>query len=318
MNISEEAIYDITPDLNDIAELILDITPAQSCLIFLPTEVISGQIADGKFSGLLQLAGGATVKRINEKHKSKSGTGIVGWVAKNKQIINIPEFSHSTQALGFYSEQASISSVIALPINLKLKGYDWHEETISGVLYCDSSEKNSFDQTTADILTKITKQVSKNVTLGLKVNSNIAKNLNFQEFYSRIEKLVERLGENSLQILRVKLDNSEEIEEKLGITEFVMMFQKMQRLIQQVLPPKYPVIHMPSGETLIVVDNMMGKYYENKIRIIAAHLNPDNYVLNYNFRHYPVTLGKNNKLSLDTLLSESETTPAKKKAFGLF
>lgn len=322
MNVIDEVIYKIDDDLNKIADLILDIIPAQSCFIFLPTEVMTGQVGEGNVSGLLQLAGYASTKKIDLKHRSKSGTGIVGWVSKNNQSTIINDFQHSPQSLGFYSEQTTIGSLISVPIKIDFCKYDWHQEEISGVLYCDNTEPNSFNKAIENILNKFSHEISKNVKLCLKVNSNIAKNLNLQDFSSKVDSLITKLGKSSLEIMKIKLKNSVEIEEKLGISQFVLLFQKMQRLIQQVLPQQYPIIHLPSGETLIVMDNIVTKYYENKIRIMAAHISPDNLILDYEFSNIPIATNKKEKITIDQCYSNVNTAipknEEKKKRFKIF
>lgn len=309
MSTVETTLYDLTPDLNRLAKLALNIAGAQTCLIFLPIEVFTGQHGAHEYSGLLQLGGHATATKINQKHKTKSGSGIVGWVAKNREQVYVSPFTQSLETLGFYQQGTEIKSVLGLPINLEFDRNDWQKDLICGVLYLDSATLHAFDERTRALLMQVSEEISKNVLLASKANWNVAYNLNFQEFYSRTQKLVDTLGVNSVEIIRISLENATQIEQTIGITSFVAMFQKMQRLIQQVLPPQFPLIHLPNGETLTVVDNMMSSFYENKIRIISAHIGPENIALNYSFKKRICSAKKNLNLSLDDLMSKFDEEP---------
>ena len=307
---SSDVVYNPCKDLDRLSRLALKISNSASCLIFLPVEIFSGKIAEGRFSGLLQLGGQATLQgELNEKHRVKAGIGVVGWTAKNKKPSNICSFRNSSGTLGFYNNELNIGSLCTVPIDLSFIRKDWQEEPLAGVLYCDSDAENIYDDSVTGLLETIAEEAAQIVALSCKVNASVANNLNFHEFHGRVLSLTEQIGSDSLEIMRIKMQNSEELELHLGLSKFVILFESMQRLIQQVLPPQYPVVHLPNGETLIVLDNMLGNFYENKIRMIAAHVGPDNLAINYTFNRKILKVGRDRNSSMDIFNFDSGNEP---------
>ena len=297
-------------NLNHLAQLIQNITAAQTVLIFLPFETKSENQPD-QSSIVLEIKGLSSEQKIDLKHKSKVGTGIIGWVAKTQEKAKISPFQHSSRALGFYPQDTEVKSIIALPIILNqglsenTNSEKIQEDQISGVLYCDSPELDYFAKESENCLEHSAELVSRIASLEAHAQHEQVDNLDFETFRHCSEKLLLQLGHHSVEIMRIRLSNSKEIEETIGFENFLGLFQKIQRLIQQALPTHYPTLHCPNGETLIVLDNMMSKMYENKIRIIANQLSPENVALDYSITKHSI---RNKKLnSIDDLFAALST-----------
>jgi len=78
------------------------------------------------------------------------GHGIVGWVAKQGQAVNISHFSQDAQKLKFYDQDEQIKSFMAVPIKFEGK--------ITGVLAVDSKNQYVFTEKVQKILTDFSSQ----------------------------------------------------------------------------------------------------------------------------------------------------------------
>ncbi len=299
---------ELNNNLDQIAELIKDFSGAQSVLIFNPIKNPKGEQAES--STVLSLAGLASDQKVDRRFLSKSGAGFIGWISKNHQPASASPFNNTARSLGFYHYDCPVQSIIGLPI--LRENADTYNLDASPVLYCDSPSLDFFTTELRASLQKASGLISSVIELEKNSNANKIENLDFAEFYVRAEKLLNKLGASSVEILRLKLINSSDLEKEVGFPQTLSIFQKMQRLIQQVLPPNYPVIHSPSGETIIVLDNMMSAFYENKIRIIASQISPENVLINYDFQHFTV---KNHKInSIDDLFNAMCSKPSEQQA----
>lgn len=290
--------------LNDLVNLARDLTLAQTVAVFLPIEQSESSMETAHF--VLGLSAHTSEHHLDTKHKTKAGCGIIGWVSQNKDLVKISPYKHSSRALGFYTSEVKVNSIVALPIELG----ETNESRICGVLYCDSPAEALFDQASAKHLKNIAAIMSRTINLEKQVTFNMIESLDLETFYQRTEKLLRQLGASSLEIMRIKLNNPQELEQETGLHDFLLIFQKMQRLIQQTLPRQFPVLNLPSGETLIVIDNMMANFYENKIRIIAAHASPENATLSYDFQRCSIKRQRTNSASeiFECLQHSSEET----------
>ncbi len=295
---------ELNNNLDQIAQLIKDFSGAQSVLIFSPIKNPKGEQTDN--STVLSLSGLASEQKVDRRYLSKSGAGFVGWIAKSHKPANVSPFSNTSRSLGFYHYDCPVQSIFGLPIISETT--DLYSSEVTPVLYCDSEKAGFFTPELEAYLQKACRLISSIMDLERNSNANKIENLDFAEFYSRAEKLLNKLGASSVEILRLRLVNSSDLEKEVGFPQALSIFQRMQRLIQQVLPPNYPVIHSPSGETIIVLDNMMSAFYENKIRIIASQISPENVLINYDFQHFTV---KNSKISsIDDLFNAMCSKPS--------
>ena len=73
--------------------------------------------------------------------------------------------------------------------------------------------------------------------------------------------------------MRISIDSFGDLETAHGITGAVHQSEQFVRLVQQALPPHFPLVRLPNGDILVALDNMMAAFFQNKIRTLANHLN---------------------------------------------
>ena len=72
--------------------------------------------------------------------------------------------------------------------------------------------------------------------------------------------------------MRLTPRNFHAVESVVGTDKAIGLLEQIFRLIDQAVPPYFPNYILPTGEVLLIVDNMMASFVENKIRAICEHL----------------------------------------------
>ena len=75
---------------------------------------------------------------------------------------------------------------------------------------------------------------------------------------------------DSVEILRISIENLSQLETRLGTTRAIEAAEQFVRLMQQALPPHFPITRMPNGDVLVALDNMMSSFFQQKFRALAA------------------------------------------------
>lgn len=91
-------------------------------------------------------------------------------------------------------------------------------------------------------------------------------------FISRTDRLASAIGLKSIHILRIAVTSYQAIEAKLGIVKATQHCEQFLRLLQQALPPHFPVTSLPNGDYIIAVDGMMSAFFSKKIDGLASLL----------------------------------------------
>lgn len=299
---------EVISNLDYTSRLIQIATGAQTTLIFLPHDSCATEETEQvQDSVVLSICGEASDFVIDPKHKAKVGIGIIGLVAKNETPVRISDFQHSTKALGFYKQNLNIESLVAIPIKLGIKTAALEAQT--GVLYCDSPEPDFFSPGMVLALEQYADLIARIFRLEQQQSEDIPEAVSNDEFARSVDMLIKQLGPQSIDLIRIELNNKKDLENALGFQQSVSTFEKMRRLTRQAIPANYPVLHTATGETLIALDNMVSSFYENKLRIIAAQLSPDNLALDFEFNNFAFKSGKaiNGSNFMDNLIPKSET-----------
>jgi hypothetical protein len=132
------------PEIQGIIDLVSNTTDAYTTALFLH---------DPSKDGLILYSWQSLSRNINEDVVIRPGEGLVGWVFKNNEPVNIDQFDRDTRQLLFYKVDESIKSFMAVP----LKG-------AGGVLVVDSKQRYVF----TDKSHKILYQFGQFLEMGLK------------------------------------------------------------------------------------------------------------------------------------------------------
>jgi len=257
-------------DLQRLASFGANIADAHSCFIFLPddlsedTSETTSRRPKSRGAQELNLAGCHSLSDdVVNTVSLPIDNGIIGWVARHRRPIHASPFDRDSRTLGIYTRNQQLKSFIGIPVLLG--------EDKTGVLACDSKKSFAFSRIQEKLLEDLAAEVSSNLSRITSVRSDNRES-SWQDFLNASKQLVDALGLESLEVLRLKPQNFEELERDHGTTLATEMNNRMLRLIKQALPPHFPITRLANGDIIVVLDNMMAALYENKIRAVGRHI----------------------------------------------
>jgi hypothetical protein len=177
--------------------------------------------------------------------------------------------------LGLYTDSEALKSLVALPISIPSEAFSSRPpegKAPSGVLMCDSKKAYSFSKLQVKHLEDLAAEVSRLLYWALAKRTSSMDESSWESFTSRAERLAGAIGIDSVEILRVQLQAFSALERSSGTSLAVQKCEQFVRLMQQALPPHFPLVRLPNDEVLIALDNMMSTFFQNKIRTLADHL----------------------------------------------
>lgn len=273
-------IHHLKEDIKRLARLAAGITDAYTAAIFLPT----GSFMDSPIPTLLSAHRADSGRPRRESiellgaHSLSSclvrdcripvGAGLLGWVAENSRPIHLAPLDADNSSLGIYSDHEQIKALVAVPIPLPTEYTNG--VTVCGVLMCDSRTAASFSKAHIKQLEELALHISRLVVFGSTRRDSVLPDSSWQSFTQRATQLSEAIGLESVEILRISIQNFPQLEAKIGMTAAIEAAEQFVRLMQQALPPHFPVIRIPSGEVLVALDNMMSAFFQQKFRSLAA------------------------------------------------
>lgn len=266
-----------------LAQLGANITDAHSCFIFLPPRYLN-RPAEAE-QNLLVAGYHSLCSEVLPDCIVKKGSGLIGWVAEHAQPIHVSPFEHDSRTLGMYREDRQLKSFIGIPI--KLNQSSGNNATQIGVLTCDSKKSFAFSKLQGKLLGDLAGEIAVLTELILE-QSNSQPIKSWKNFIDQGVQIVKTLGSTSVDILRLRVLNFSALERELGSADCVELTQQLFRLIQQSLPPNFAHFQLPNGDFLIVLDNMLTSFYENKIIALARHIAPEDCSLKIEFSKQPL------------------------------
>ena len=289
-------------DLCRMARFGANLADAHSCLIFLPTE--SMLEVDKPEKDTLMLVGFHSLSDdIIENRVIPAGFGLIGWVAKNHRSIHVSPFERDSRTLGIYQEDHELKSFIGIPVALSQFGEQAGE--ISGVIACDSRKAYAFSKLQGKLLEDLSSEVSNLLALHRKLMLGESLNCSWETFKSRGMQLAKALGKNSVEVLRLRPENFYQVEEKHGIDYASGLIDQVMRLIRQTLPPHFPLFRTPTGDIIILLDNMMTSFFANRIDNLCNHMAVRGEKLAFVFKRASLVHRKAEDFDLEKLVAEA-------------
>ncbi len=252
--------------LHRLARLARLTTGAQSSVIFLPSSSIAhgSQLQHGEI--MIEPKGWASeLPALRPVAMTNFSGGLVSWVVQNAKPLHMSRFAHSSKVLGYYDREITVGSVVAVPIQVG--------QAAIGVLICDSDSPEGLTQLHGQLLSELAHQANALVELSNKPTEKTSViDSSWHQFTDRSQQLIAALGISSVEVVRISLDNFDAIEATCGCSAARELYLQLGRLIEQSLPPPFPMTAHPTSGYLITVDNMMTSFHENRIIAIAQHL----------------------------------------------
>jgi hypothetical protein len=275
---SDLSTTDLRIDLARLARFGANISDSFSCFIFLPHTILNPQEPEHP-TQVLEIGGFHSLSnQVLVQAKLPIGFGLVGWVSKNSQPIHVSPFERDSTTLGIYSSDQQLKSFIGIPVSLQLLGAA--APGYCGVIACDSKKSFAFSKLQGKLLEDLANETSNTVRLYHRLRSAQSSSASWSEFAERASQLAQTLGPQALEVVRLHIANLSDFEFNLGPSRFSAWLDQIYRLIQQALPPHFPVYRSASGDYILVTDSMMTSFYQNKITALkpyfaAANLVPD-------------------------------------------
>ena len=275
---------DLDTNLCRIAQFGANLADAYSCLIFLPRNFPRSE--NSKHDKQLELYGFHSLSTKILKHALiPSGTGLIGWVAKHKRSIHVSPFEHDSRTLGVYKNDEELKSFIGIPIDLSRinKSLNMH-----GVLACDSKKSFAFSKLQGKLLENLSDEISNTLSLICSSHNQGRASNSWNAFITDSLNFISSLGTSSSEVIRLELKGCGSLESKTGTKQSSQLLDQLHRLIEQSLPPHFPFLKLPHGDSVIVSDNMMSAYFENKIIAMCEHLGIKEAGLSVAFHRIPL------------------------------
>jgi hypothetical protein len=268
---------DLRDNLCRLAQFGANLTDAHSCFIFLPSAFLwQDKTAAQDKSGISQaidMCGHHSLSSdVIDNVRLSRETGLIGWVAKHNRSIHVSPFERDSRTLGVYSADQSLKSFIGIPVSFKSSPT---ANPLVGVIACDSKKSYAFSKLQGKLLEDLAREVANTVDLVLINHQKQPARPQWEDFLTSVSQLVSSLGRQSVEILRIRLGNSDQLEQQLGTRRAYELTSQVTKLVQQALSQSGPTFLMPNGDILAVLDNMVGALCENKVRAISAHFQVD-------------------------------------------
>jgi hypothetical protein len=310
--------YHLKEDIKRIAKLAAGVTDAFTSAILLPVGFL-GSSSSSLISAATDSDSGRTKRESLEilgAHSLASslirdcripvGAGLLGWVAENGRPIHLAPFESENTSIGIYAADEEIRSLIAVPIALPVESTGGVE--VFGVLMCDSRTSSSFSKTQVKNVEEVAQLTSRLLFWGLMRRDVLSAESSWRSFTIRAGQLSEAIGIDSVEILRISIENIPQLEARLGTTRAIEATEQFVRLIQQALPPHFPVVRMPSGDILVALDNMMSSFFQQKFSSLAARPDRVDRSIAIETRSYSAKGLQLKTLDVDTVLQQGPSS----------
>lgn len=188
------------------------------------------------------------------------GEGPIGWVAEQ----NRPRLYSDPDPRDYrLYPSLLIKSIVAFPVLLS------GAHTARGVIAFDSLKSHAFGKrhlvTLRDLALEIAETLNTNVRAQLALRPS-----SWESFLKRGERLLEALGGDGVEMIRVHITNDAETSSRLGRELWEESKERFLRLVEQTLPPHFPICRLHDGDIAILVDNLMSSFFKKKIEAVAA------------------------------------------------
>lgn len=187
------------------------------------------------------------------------GQGVIGWIAAQNRprLYTDP----SKQSYSVY-RTTSVRSVIGFPVALN---------GARGVVAFDSLKAYAFGKRHLTTLRDLSLEVSETLTTNVRAQLAMRPS-SWESFVKRGERLLEALGGDGVEMIRVQILNDTELLAAYGREVWEESQDRLLRLIEQTLPPHFPICRVPDGDIAILVDNLMSSFFKKKIETVAKDL----------------------------------------------
>lgn len=295
----------VKDDFAELVQLASQVAEAHTVALFLPTYLLNPRLrsgsgvqnnpsAKGKLSRLsskdaiplkqvvepgidaknasIELVAVHSYSKLARDARIQSGTGLLGWVAQQGRPIYLSPCDLPNHSLTLYAENEAIKSFAAVPVDCT-QADPTQELKLHGVLMCDSLKNDAFSGPIIKMLEKIATLCGRLIAWSGRANRSDHIESSWEVFKQKTFQLGSAIGSDSVDLLKIRINSFQELETSAGVSEAIKQSEQFLRLVQQALPPHFPITRIPSGEIIVSVDNMMSTFFQQKLQNLASHLN---------------------------------------------
>ena len=285
-----------------------NLAEAHSCAIFLPSSVV--QLFERALSAdtsHLELSAIHTMcSEVDSETIIAAGVGLIGWVSKHRRAIHVAPFEHDSRTLGMYTDDVAIKSFIGVPVLLDRLARSG-SGVACGALVCDSKKSYAFSKLHAKMLDELAGQIASTIHFAEALLARRGSDNSWDGFMTQAHQLSDALGLTSLDVLRLRLTEYAKLESEIGTQAAARLTEQVTRLVQQSLPPHFPIYKAPNGDLIVVLDNMMTAFFENKIKAVCERVRFGEYQVNFEFVRCAMPGKFSAAVSLERLIAQSAT-----------
>lgn len=305
-------ISQIREDLKKLARLGANISEAHTCAIFLPTGIVeAGSLSkasdDLETPRSIELVAVQSLSQgLSRDCRIQVGGGLLGWVAQHGRTIHVAPFDLDSATLGLYSEPEALKSLVAVPIPMPSDAPEGRVAAPApgGVLMCDSRKAFSFTKVQIKHLEDLAIQVSRLLFWALVKRDPTAVESSWESFRVKLDQLSDAIGAQSIEIIRVAVGTFSQVERECGVSAAVQQSEQFIRLVQQALPPHFPLVRLPNGDILVALDNMMSAFFQHKLKTLANHLSSATRPFAVTLQGFPARTARAQGFDLDLILQQ--------------
>ncbi|HMO01897.1 MAG TPA: GAF domain-containing protein [Oligoflexia bacterium] len=265
--------------ITSIAKLAAKATSAHTVFVLLSSELLRlNNKANSKYQAYNQefvlFNWHSLSNSINTEYRVATGQGFAGWVAGNRKPLTISPLNRDSKQLGLYTANIGINSLVAVPIIDHYSNSDHHNSPLRpllGILICDSLQTYAFDREAIEVIEEVASQTASAIIYHFQEKRVSDDRASWNKFVRKTHQLIDQLGKNSLDVLRVKIKNFREFELKNGPAACIAAYQAFSRQIEELLPENGTFMALSNSDLVIVIDNMLSDFIEDKLLTIAKH-----------------------------------------------
>lgn len=200
---------------------------------------------------------------------------LIDWSLQNRKSLTfkLSERGHQ-HAVGLYtSAERSIDGVMLIPCQL--------QDGSLAIYWCDAASGSSATAERLKYLEEYLMHVTPCLTVRRQEPVSTGKEQNFDsgealatylspdDFSRSAQRITQGAGQGKCELVRFVPKNFVALEESLGVVAFVSLYEQTLKRISQIFPKGTPLLKLPDGAILALVDAMLVGLYSNRIKSIC-------------------------------------------------
>lgn len=209
---------------------------------------------------------------INSECDTEVGQGLIGWIAQTGTPLHVSPFERDSKILPAYREDLQLKSFIGVPIKLS--------SSMTGVLACDSKKSFAFSRIQVKLLEQHAEQIAATISMAVNMSQQLQSKDPWSNFVTQVEQYKARNPQCHTDLLRIRAANYELLESSLGLSEAANLIDRCFDILKRATAGNPPSIVASNGDLILVIDQMMATYVENRVIALCGRVVSDGLSIN--------------------------------------